>query len=436
MINSISAPDGRRRRFASVVGGSVGNLVEWYDWYTYSAFAIYFAHAFFPEGNQTAQLLNVAAVFAVGFLVRPFGGWILGRYADRQGRKAAMTLSVTLMCAGSLIIAVTPGYATIGLAAPVMLVLARALQGFSVGGEYGTSATYMSEIAAQEHRGLYSGILYMTLVMGQLLALGVLLLLQFVFLDAEQLHAWGWRIPFVIGAAGALVAGYLRRGLQETESFEKSRNRPGEAGQLRMLLRYPRETLTVVGLTMGGTLYFYVFSNYMQKFLVNTTGLSKEDSTLVSAGSLLVFMMLQPLMGAMSDRVGRQAMLIVFGGLALMTTVPLLFALERTHDAWTAFVLVTTALSISSLYSSISAVVKAELFPVEIRALGVGLPYAVAVSLFGGTAEYIALWFKSIGHENWFYWYVTGCVFISLLVYLSMGDMQAKSRDLLQAPDP
>lgn len=426
---SPATADARQRQLRSVFGGSVGNLVEWYDWYTYSAFAIYFAHAFFPEGNQTAKLLNVAAIFAVGFLVRPIGGWIMGRYADRRGRKAALTLSVLLMCAGSLLIALTPGYATIGIAAPALLVIARVLQGFSVGGEYGTSATYMSEIAAKEHRGFYSGILYVTLVMGQLLALAVLLLLQFVFLTAEQLDAWGWRIPFFIGAGAALVALWLRRNLAETESFAKGQQEHrAHAGQVRVLLQHPRETFTVIGLTMGGTLFFYVFTNYMQKFLVNTVGLTKGESTLVSAGSLFIFMLLQPVMGALSDRIGRRPMLIAFGMMALFTTLPLLTALEKTSDAWVAFALVMTGLFISSFYSSISAVVKAELFPVEIRALGVGLPYAIAVSLFGGTAEYIALWFKSIGHESLFYWYVTGCVFISLLVYVFMSETQKTSK--------
>lgn len=426
---SPATADARQRQLRSVFGGSVGNLVEWYDWYTYSAFAIYFAHAFFPEGNQTAKLLNVAAIFAVGFLVRPIGGWIMGRYADRRGRKAALTLSVLLMCAGSLLIALTPGYATIGIAAPALLVIARVLQGFSVGGEYGTSATYMSEIAAKEHRGFYSGILYVTLVMGQLLALAVLLLLQFVFLTAEQLDAWGWRIPFFIGAGAALVALWLRRNLAETESFAKGQQEHrAHAGQVRVLLQHPRETFTVIGLTMGGTLFFYVFTNYMQKFLVNTVGLTKGESTLVSAGSLFIFMLLQPVMGALSDRIGRRPMLIAFGMMALFTTLPLLTALENTSDAWVAFALVMTGLFISSFYSSISAVVKAELFPVEIRALGVGLPYAIAVSLFGGTAEYIALWFKSIGHESLFYWYVTGCVFISLLVYVFMSETQKTSK--------
>lgn len=424
MTTTAAAPTTTRKRLQSIFGGSIGNLIEWYDWYTYAAFAIYFAGTFFPAGSQTVQLLNTAAVFAVGFLMRPIGGWVLGSYADRRGRKAALMLSVVLMCLGSLIIAVTPGYATIGIAAPVLLVVARLLQGFSVGGEYGTSATYMTEIATPGSRGFYSGILYVTLIMGQLLALGVLLVLQFVLLTHDQLESWGWRIPFLIGAIASVAALYLRRNLAETEAFEKSATRTQNAGRLELLMQHPREVLIVIGLTMGGTLFFYTFTTYMQKFLVNTVGLTKSESTLVTAANLLVFMLLQPLMGALSDKVGRRPMLIVFGVLALFTTVPLLSALQEAHDASTAFTLIMIALAISSLYSSISAVVKAELFPVEIRALGVGLPYAIAVSIFGGGAEYIALWCKHIGHESWFYWYVTGCVFCSLLVYIFMREPQ------------
>ena len=416
-----------RQRLRAIFGGSVGNLIEWYDWYTYAAFAIYFAPSFFPSSDDNAQLLNTAAIFAVGFLMRPIGGWVLGRYADRRGRKAALTLSVILMCVGSLIIAVTPTYASIGVAAPALLLIARLLQGFSVGGEYGTSATYMSEIATEGSRGFYSGILYVTLIMGQLLALGVLMVLQFFVLDARQLEAWGWRIPFAIGALAALAGLYLRRNLVETDAFKK-KPAGAEAGQLALLLRHPREVLIVVGLTMGGTLFFYTFTTYMQKFLVNTVQLAKNESTLVSTANLFVFMLLQPLMGALSDRFGRRPMLIVFGVLALFATVPLLSALEQAKNAWTAFVLILVALTISSLYSSISAVVKAELFPVEIRALGVGLPYAITVSLFGGSAEYIALKCKELGHESLFYWYVTACVFCSLLVYIFMRDPQRESR--------
>ena len=259
-------------------------------------------------------MLNTAAVFAVGFLVRPIGGWVLGRYADRRGRKAALTLSVLLMCLGSLVIAVTPDYAAIGLAAPALLLFARLLQGFSVGGEYGTSATYMSEIATPESRGFYSGVLYVTLVMGQLLALGVLLVLQFALLTPQQLESWGWRIPFVIGAIAALAGLYLRRNLVETEAFERlaprSRARPATS---RCCCGIRAKCCIVIGLTMGGTLYFYTFTTYMQKFLVNTVGLTKGESTLVSAANLFLFMLLQPIMGACRIASGDGPMLITFG---------------------------------------------------------------------------------------------------------------------------
>jgi MHS family alpha-ketoglutarate permease-like MFS transporter len=258
------------QRFRSIFSGSVGNLVEWYDWYVYAAFSLYFAKAFFPQGDRTAQLLNTAAVFAVGFLMRPLGGWLMGLWADRHGRKSALMLSVYLMCAGSLMIALTPGYATIGIGAPVLLVLARLLQGLSVGGEYGTSATYLSEMATPEHRGFWSSFQYVTLILGQLLALAVLILLQQVFLTSAQLDAWGWRIPFAIGALCAVSALYLRRNMSETESFMRSRAGRRSESSLRGLLRHPRAVMTVIGLTLGGTVAFYTYTTYMLKFLVNS----------------------------------------------------------------------------------------------------------------------------------------------------------------------
>jgi MFS transporter, MHS family, alpha-ketoglutarate permease len=415
-----------RYRVKSIFGGSIGNLVEWYDWYVYASFALYFAKHFFPKGDQTAQLLQAAGVFALGFLVRPIGGWLLGLYADRAGRKAALMLSVVLMCLGSLLIAVLPGYATIGMAAPILLLVARLLQGLSVGGEYGTSATYLSEMATRERRGFYSSFQYVTLIMGQLLALAVLILLQRVFLTPEQLDDWGWRIPFFIGALCALVALYLRRNIDETAAF---RHAKGEKKPLfQELMKHPRELLIVVGLTMGGTVAFYTYTTYMQKFLANTAGMSKEQATLVSAAALLVFMLLQPVVGALSDKIGRRPVLLAFGVLGTLCTVPLLTAISHAASGWQAFLLIMAALVIVSGYTSINAVVKAELFPTHIRALGVGLPYALAVSIFGGTAEYFALWFKDAGHESWFYWYVTACIFCSLVVYALMPDTRKTSR--------
>ncbi|MEO6065376.1 MAG: MFS transporter [Lysobacterales bacterium] len=419
----ITSPPGRMR---SLVGGSIGNLVEWYDWYVYAAFALYFAQSFFPQGDRTAQLLNVAAVFAVGFLMRPIGGWLLGWYADRHGRRAALTLSVLMMCGGSLLIALTPSYATVGVAAPVLLVLARLLQGLSVGGEYAASATYMSELAGAGHRGFVASFQYVTLIAGQLIALGVLLVLQATLTEAE-LESWGWRVPFAIGALCAAVAMFLRRGILETESFVVA-SRDERRGSLRALLKYPRELIFVLGLTMGGSLAFYTFTTYVQKFLVNTAGWSKVAATQLAMATLIVFMLLQPLFGALSDRFGRRPQLIAFGVLGVVGTVPLMTALSGAQSFAHAFLLVMAALTVLSCYTSIGGVFKAELFPANVRALGVGLPYAIGVSLFGGTAEYIALWLKSIGHETWFYWYVTVCIGVALTVSLVMPDPRNHSR--------
>ena len=413
-------------RIKSIFSGSVGNMVEWYDWYVYAAFSLYFAKAFFPKGDTTAQLLNTAAIFAVGFLMRPIGGWLMGLYADRKGRKAALMASVLLMCFGSLVIALSPGYETIGVWAPVLLVFARLLQGLSVGGEYGTSATYLSEMATKERRGFFSSFQYVTLISGQLIALGVLIVLQQT-LTEEQLYSWGWRVPFVIGALCAVVALYLRRGMEETESFKKTRVKPKESA-MRTLLRHPKELMTVVGLTMGGTLAFYTYTTYMQKCLVNTVGMSISDSTTISAATLFLFMCIQPLVGALSDKIGRRPILIAFGVLGTLFTVPILTTLHTITTWWGAFFLIMAALIIVSGYTSINAVVKAELFPTEIRALGVGLPYALTVSIFGGTAEYIALWFKSAGMETGYYWYVTACIACSLAVYATMKDTRKHSR--------
>ena len=414
-------------RLKNIVGGSAGNLVEWYDWYVYSAFALYFAPVFFPEGDRTAELMSAAIVFAVGFVMRPIGAWIMGIYSDRKGRKAGLTLSVTLMCAGSLLIAVTPTYASIGALAPALLVAARMMQGLSVGGEYGASATYLSEAAGRKRRGFYSSFQYVTLISGQLLALAVLLVLQFN-MSEQALEAWGWRIPFAIGAVLAVVVFYIRRRLTETESFENARaaDKP-RSSSVNLFRDHPREALLVMALTAGGTLAFYAYTTYMQKFLVNTSGFSRETASQVMTAALFVFMCLQPLSGAVSDRIGRKQVMATFGILGVLSTVPLFTALETVQSPFAAFGLVMAALVIVTGYTSINAVVKAELFPTHIRALGVALPYALANTLFGGTAEYVALWFKDQGIERAFYWYVTGMIGLSLIVYLRMRDTQRYS---------
>jgi MHS family alpha-ketoglutarate permease-like MFS transporter len=416
------------RRIKAIFIGSIGNLVEWYDFYAYTAFALYFAPAFFPNSDPVVQQLNAAVLFAATFLMRPLGGWLFGYIADRYGRRLSLTLSVVCMCFGSLIIAVTPTYATIGIAAPAILALARIIEGLSLGGEYGASATYLSEVADPRHRGFYSSFQYVTLIGGQLTAIIVLLLLQKVFLTPEELKDWGWRIPFVIGALLAVFAAVMRRNLHETEAFEEAKKATKPTGSIRGLLKYPRELLLVVGLTAGGTAAFYTFTTYMQTFVRLSVGLTEDQTTFVIFGSLIFATVLQPIYGGLSDRIGRKPLLIFFGVVGTLATVPILTTLKETRSPFTAFLLICAAWIFVAGYTSINAIVKAELFPAQIRALGVGLPYALTVSIFGGTAELIALWFKQAGMESGYYWYVTACIACSLLVYVFMKDTRDNSR--------
>ncbi|MFV5892283.1 MULTISPECIES: MFS transporter [unclassified Bacillus cereus group] len=412
----------------NIFKGSVGNLIEWYDWYVYSAFAVYFSAEFFPKGDPTSQLLNTAAIFAVGFLMRPIGSLLMGRYADRHGRRAALTLSITVMAGGSLIIACTPSYESIGIMAPIILVLARLLQGLSLGGEYGTSATYLSEMASSGRRGFYSSFQYVTLVAGQMVALGVQIVLQ-QLLSEPDMKAWGWRIPFIIGAMGAVAVLWLRRTMDESEQFSNIKSQKREsAGTVRALMKHPKAVLTVVGLTLGGTVAFYTYTTYLQKFMVNTVGLPKEVVSWINFVTLLIFVVLQPIAGLLSDKIGRRPLLMAFGILGTLLTAPIFFFMEKTTEPIVAFLLMMVGLIIVTGYTSINAIVKAELFPTEIRALGVGLPYALTVAIFGGTAEFIALWLKSIGMESLFYFYVAGCIAISFITYWRMDESSKTSQ--------
>jgi len=423
MTSSYYTGEERSKRIFAIVGASSGNLVEWFDFYVYAFCAIYFAPAFFPSDDPTVQLLNTAGVFAAGFLMRPIGGWLFGRIADRHGRKNSMMISVLMMCAGSLVIACLPTYASIGVMAPALLLMARLFQGLSVGGEYGTTATYMSEVALRGQRGFFASFQYVTLIGGQLLAVLVVVILQQV-LSEEELRAWGWRIPFVIGAIAAVISLLLRRSLEETSSAETRNDK--EAGSIAGLFRHHTAAfVTVLGYTAGGSLIFYTFTTYMQKYLVNTAGMSAKTASLVMTGALFLYMCMQPLFGMLSDRIGRRNSMLLFGALGTLFTVPILMALKTVSSPFMAFVLITLALAIVSFYTSISGLVKAEMFPPQVRALGVGLAYAVANAVFGGSAEFVALSLKSIQMENAFYWYVTAMMAIAFLFSLRLPKQAA-----------
>lgn len=408
----------RRTRARAAVAGSAGNLIEWFDFYAYAYTALYFASSFFPEGDRTAQLLNVAAIYAAGFLIRPLGGWYFGRYADRHGRRAAMIASVLLMGAGSLLVAVLPTYATIGAAAPALLLVARLMQGFSTGGQYGAAATYLSEIAEPGKRGFYASFQFVTLIGGQLFALLTVFLLQMAMSD-EAIREWGWRIPFVLGAVLAGVFLLFRNAMHETGETDAS---GGEAGSLKTLFQHPRAMLTVMALSAAGAVTLYTFTTYMQKYLVNTAGMDVATASRTMLIVTFAFLLLQPVLGMLSDRIGRRTNLLIFSGGMTLFAVPLLGAIGQAQTMWSAGLLVFAALAIMSFYTSVSGLFKAELFPAKVRALGVGLGHAIASAIFGGTAEYAALLLKQMGHEQAFAWYVSGVCAVAFVVALRMRE--------------
>ncbi|PTS81100.1 alpha-ketoglutarate permease [Sphingomonas sp. HMWF008] len=414
------------KRLRAIIGGSAGNLVEWYDWYAYTSLSLYFAASFFPEGDKTARLLGTSAVFAVGFFMRPIGAYVMGRYADSHGRKAGLAVSVGLMCAGSLMIAFVPDYASIGLAAPIILLLARMIQGLSVGGEYGASATYLSEMATRQHRGFWSSFQYVTLIGGQLTSLAVTLLLQALLTKAEM-ESFGWRIAFLLGAGLAFGVYLLRRRLAETASFEAlAKDRPA-SGAAALWRAHPREFVLVAIISAGGSLAFYAYTTYMQKFLANTAGFSIQTATGIMTAALVVFMLVQPLFGSLADRFGRKPMLLLFGAGGTLVSVPVFSALAVARDPVVAFGIIMIPLLLLAAYTSISALIKAELFPAHIRALGVALPYALGNALFGGTAEYVALRFKQAHLESGFYWYVAIILAITTLCFWLLPETKRTS---------
>ncbi len=415
-----------RKRLVSIIGGSAGNLVEWYDWFAYAAFAIYFAPVFFPKADPTAQLLSTAAIFAVGFVMRPIGAWVMGRFADTRGRKAGLSLSVALMFSGSMLIAVAPTYAAAGLLGPTTLLVARMLQGLSLGGEYGASATYLSEMAPKDHRGFWASFQYMTLIGGQLSAIFVAVILQ-AFLTEAELTAWGWRIPFVIGAFLALAVYLLRRNLAETPSFEnQAADRPVSTAKL-LWKEHRRESILVGMLSAGGGLAAYTYTSYMQKYLFNTVGFDKATATYIVAVALIWFTLMQPVFGALADRFGRKPMLLLFGIGGAIVAAPTFLTLETVASPVVATLLILIPLTFQAGYTANNALVKAELFPAHIRGLGVALPYAIGNAIFGGTVEMIALALKGAGIEWAFYFYVAAVIGMAGVATLLLPETKERS---------
>ncbi|MEL6088622.1 MFS family transporter [Bartonella schoenbuchensis] len=419
--NVTSTTHDTKKRIMSIISSASGNLIEWYDFYVYSFASIYFASQFFPsDGDVVAQLLKAAAVFFIGFLMRPIGGWLFGYIADRYGRKRSMLISVFMMCGGSFLIAILPTYETIGVTAAILLLLLRMLQGLSVGGEYGTTATYISEISVKKHRGFFGAFQSTTLSGGQLLASLVIFILA-LYLTEDQLKAWGWRIPFAIGGLAAIVVFYLRSSLHETTTKE-SRSKK-QAGSLMELLRNHRKAFfLIIGFSGAGSLIFYTYTTHMHKYLITTSGFDKQTATTVMTTALFVFILLQPAFGALADKIGTKASLFMWSVLSIIFTIPGLKIIGNTNNMWVALSIIIGMLCILSFYTSISGIIKADMFPSSVRAIGVSLPFAIANALFGGSAEYVALELKDIGYESVFYFYIISMLVIAFIAITLMPD--------------
>ncbi|SPX86475.1 MFS transporter [Mycobacteroides abscessus] len=419
-----STPSGRaqtRRAIWNTIRGSSGNLVEWYDVYVYTVFAMYFEKQFFDDSDQNSTVY-VYAIFAVTFITRPLGSWFFGRFADRNGRRAALTLSVSLMAACSMVIALVPSRGSIGMAAPIVLILCRLVQGFATGGEYGTSATYMSEAATRERRGFFSSFQYVTLVGGHVLAQFTLLIILTVF-DTAQVHEFGWRIAFAVGGVAAIVVYWLRRTMDESLSEEQLASikvgADTSSGSMRELLtRYGKPLLLCFLITMGGTLAFYTYSVNAPAIVKAAYKDQAMTATWINLAGLIFLMLLQPVGGIISDKVGRKPLLLFFGFGGVVYTYVLITYLPQVHAPIVSFLLVAVSYVLLTGYTSINALVKSELFPSHVRALGVGVGYALANSVFGGTAPLIYQALKEHDQVPLFIGYVTVCIAISLVVYL------------------
>ncbi|WP_052869556.1 MFS transporter [Streptomyces niger] len=417
-----------RAQRKAILAGTIGNTVEWVDWALYSIFAKIISEVFFAKSEGAVALLATLAVFAVGFVMRPVGAAFLGAYADRHGRKKGMTLTIALMAGASFIIALTPGYETVGIIAPVVLLLARLVQGFSAGGEFGSSSAFLVESAARGRRA-FAGSWQQVSVAGGVLIASLLGTLVTSFLSDEALHSWGWRVAFIAGGLLGLLGLWLRVSVEDTASFTRAR----EAGQARvnplkaMFVEHPAAALRVAGITIAGTLTYYIWVNYLPTYANLATGIPLSKALLSQTLCLVVFVVLLPFAGLLSDRFGRKLTMSVFAAGFVVLAWPLLHLMSGSFLSL--FLVQLAGMLLILGYSANCAVIMAEQFPPEVRATGIALPYALAVAVFGGTAPYVTTWLNEAGHRDWLWLYVAAASLVSLVVYLTMPETKDKEFD-------
>ena len=402
----------RAKRIRSIIAASSGNLVEWFDFYIYAFTAVYFAHKFSGSDDPVIQQISAFGIFALGFFMRPIGSWFFGSLADKIGRKSSMVFSVILMAVGSFMIAFIPSKDVIGDWAILLLLLARLIQGLSVGGEYGIAATYLSELASDGKRGFYSSFQYVTLIGGQLLAVASISVML-LFFNEEQMKDWAWRVLFVVGGILALGSLFVRSIMNESATqLHKHEDR----GTLKALFTTSwRQFLLVVGITAGGSLVFYTITTYTKTFMIGSAGIDSGVSNNIMLVALFILMIIQPLFGYLGDKIGHRNFLLIFAVLALIGIYPLFMLLKGASNAYIAFFIILVLFVILSFYTSVAGIFKAKLFPEHVRALGTGFGYAIPNAMFGGSAPWVALQFKNANMENGFFIYLA-CMMLLVLV--------------------
>lgn len=416
---------GKQRK--AIVAGAIGNTVEWVDWAVYGTLAPVFASQFFPTEDEVAALLSTLAVFAVGFVMRPIGGAFLGAYADRHGRKKGLMLTISMMAGAAFVIAICPTYAAIGVAAPIILLLARLTQGFSAGGEFGSSSTFLVESAAPKRRAFAGSWQQVSVGAGVLIAsvMGTILTST---LSEAAMQSWGWRLAFIVGGLLGLVGLWLRISVEETDSFQQMQaddGRPKGNPLVTMLTKHPRAALRVVGITIAGTLTYYIWISYMPGYANTAVGIPLDRAFLANTIAVAYFLCLLPFVALLSDRIGRKKTLLAFAIGFMVIAYPGFLLLEL-GGFWPLLVVEVAGVTLLAGYSANCAAVMAEQFPPEVRTTGIGLPYSLAVALFGGTAPYITTWMSSHDLRDWVWLYVAAAAAVGVAVYATMPETREK----------
>lgn len=410
----------------NIVKSSFANVFLWYDWYIYAIVSLYLTDNFFPSDSKSGAFVKAMLIFSLSFVVRPLGGWFFGWFAAKKGRVTSLVLGTIVMTLGSLLLAVAPTYEMVGGFSLMVLVISRILQGVSIGGGYGTAATYLAEISPDNRKGLFSSFHYVTILLGNALGFVVLIILQ-SFLTEEQLSSYGWRIAFGIGALGALVSGFLQYTLVETYGAEQRKAHGKSQGVMILLKQYPKQSLLVMGFSFAGTMMFYTYTVYIQKFLEDRELVSPETAAKLTFFGLIALVFLTVLFGYFEDKIGQKPLLLFFAAGTTLFTYPVYRFMGKSSNAWLIFLALLFMLVFVAGYSSTAPLVKSHLFPPEIRAIGVAFPYDLANSIFGGTVPLIGTALVTSGHENWFFIYVgiaTTIAFLIYLIYLQPGKIE------------